>query len=83
MDTTAPNLGDHPWMEHNQTGHRAQLPNIPYWRENGWHPCDGPPPEPDLTHDEALKAPSTSAGSSAVTKSADESATPEDGETVG
>lgn len=39
-------------MEHNVTGHRAQLPDIPYWRANGWNPCDGPTPEPELTRDE-------------------------------
>jgi hypothetical protein len=51
MDTTAPNLSEHPWMEHEETGHRAQLPDIGYWRGAGWHPCDGPPPEPNLTRD--------------------------------
>jgi hypothetical protein len=51
MDTTSPNLSEHPWMEHEETGHRAQLPDIGYWRGNGWHPCDGPPPEPVLTRD--------------------------------
>jgi hypothetical protein len=43
------NTSEHPWMEHDKTGHRAQLPDLPYWRANGWSPCDGPPPEPDLT----------------------------------
>lgn len=45
------NLSEHPWMEHVETGHRAQLPDLPYWRANGWSPCAGPPPEPDLTRD--------------------------------
>ncbi len=49
--TMPPNLSEHPWMEHDKTGHRAQLPDIPYWRANGWEPCDGPPPDPDLTRD--------------------------------
>ena len=41
----------HIWMEHGEHGGRAQLPDIPYWRAAGWEPCDGPPPEPDLTRD--------------------------------
>lgn len=44
-------MSEHPWMEHEQTGHRAQLPDLPYWRENGWNPVDGPHPEPDTLHD--------------------------------
>lgn len=56
MDTT-PSLSEHPWMEHAETGHRAQLPDIPYWRANGWSPVDGPPPEPDLTRDPLLRDP--------------------------
>lgn len=40
------------WMEHEEHGGRAVLPDIPYWRAIGWHPCDGPPPEVDLTRDE-------------------------------
>jgi hypothetical protein len=51
METTTPSLSEHPWMEHEETGLRAQLPDIGYWRGNGWHPCDGPPPEPSLTRD--------------------------------
>ena len=39
------------WMEHEETKHRAQLPDDPYWRGRGWHPCDGPPPEVDTLHD--------------------------------
>jgi hypothetical protein len=46
-------VSDHPWMEHAETGHRAQLPDMPYWRAQGWAPCDGPPPEPDRLHDPA------------------------------
>jgi hypothetical protein len=59
METTAPNLSEHPWMEHEETGHRAQLPDIGYWRGNGWHPCDGPPPEPVLTRDTVEPEPET------------------------
>jgi hypothetical protein len=58
-------VAEHIWMEHDQTHHRAQLPDIPYWRANGWNPCDGPPPEPDLTRAPIDEAP-PSAGSSAV-----------------
>jgi len=43
-----------PWMEHAETGHRAQLPDDPYWRGVGWNPCDGPPPEVDTLHDPDL-----------------------------
>lgn len=41
------------WMEHDETGNRALLPDIAAWRVRGWAPCDGPPPEPDLLHDPA------------------------------
>lgn len=51
------NTSEHPWMEHDKTGHRAQLPDIPYWRANGWEPCDGPHPEPDFTRDTDPEAP--------------------------
>jgi hypothetical protein len=44
-------MSGHIWMEHGEHGGRAQLPDIPYWRARGWEPCDGPPPEPDLTRD--------------------------------
>jgi hypothetical protein len=43
----------HVWMEHGEHGGRAQLPDIPFWRAQGWSPCDGPPPEPDMLHDPA------------------------------
>jgi hypothetical protein len=75
VDTTAPNISEHPWMEHEETGHRAQLPDIPYWRGNGWHPCDGPPPEPLLTHDSAEVEEEP-----AAPKKASKSKTTEDGE---
>lgn len=39
------------WMEHEITHGRQVLPNIEFWRANGWNPCDGPPPERDLTKD--------------------------------
>lgn len=78
--TTAPNLSEHPWMEHAETGHRAQLPDMPYWRANGWSPVEGPPPEPDLTKDPLLRDPEAPAAdeapglSAAQTKKATKSA---------
>lgn len=45
-------LSDHPWMEHSLTHARAQLPDIPYWRANGWDPCEGPYPEVDNTKEQ-------------------------------
>jgi hypothetical protein len=48
---------EHPWMEHDKTGHRAQLPDEPYWRAQGWNPVDAPHPEPDLLHDPVLHDP--------------------------
>lgn len=41
----------HIWMEHAEHGGRAELPDIPFWRAQGWEACDGPPPESDLTRD--------------------------------
>lgn len=49
-------MSKHVWMEHEEHHGRALLPDIPYWRANGWAPCDGPPPEPDLTRDPPDKA---------------------------
>lgn len=49
---------EHPWMEHSETGHRSQLPDLPYWRAMGWTPVDGPHPEPDLTHEPSEAPPS-------------------------
>lgn len=66
MDTS-----EHPWMEHDKTGHRAQLPDLPYWRANGWSPCDGPYPEPDLTRaPDADEAPPSEGPSASPPKSA-------------
>lgn len=46
------------WMQHPETGGRAELPDIAYWRANGWEPTDdGPPPEPDLLRDPPPEAP--------------------------
>lgn len=59
-------------MEHDVHKGRAQLPDIPYWRANGWHPCDGAPALPstlrDPVPDPIPEDPETppSAGSSAV-----------------
>lgn len=49
------NPDGHVWMVHAETGGHAQLPDTPYWRANGWEPCGGPPPEPDLTKDPHLR----------------------------
>lgn len=38
-------------MKHADHGGIADLPDLPYWRNRGWEPADGPPPEPDLLHD--------------------------------
>lgn len=44
-------MSDRIWMEHAEHGGRAELPDLPFWRSQGWQPTDGPPPEPDLTKD--------------------------------
>jgi hypothetical protein len=49
-------VADPIWMEHEETGGRALLPDILAWRGKGWKPADGPPPEPDLLHDPAEPA---------------------------
>lgn len=41
------------WMENEETGGRALLPDVAAWRVRGWKPCDGPPAEEDLLHDPA------------------------------
>jgi len=62
-------LSEHPWMEHDVTKARAQLPDIPYWRANGWNPCDGPYPEPDFTRDPKPESPAeTTARPSAASR---------------
>lgn len=70
------------WMEHGEHGGRALLPDLPYWRANGWQPCGGPPDLPSTLRDpipeRAPEEPETppSAGSSAV-RSEDEELTDE------
>jgi hypothetical protein len=39
------------WMQHTENGNYADLPDLPFWRAQGWEPADGPPPEPDYTRD--------------------------------
>jgi hypothetical protein len=39
------------WMKHAEHGGVADLPDMPYWRSNGWEPTDERPTEPDLLHD--------------------------------
>lgn len=71
----AVDMNEHPWMEHDITGHRAQLPDLPYWRAQGWNPVDGPLPEPDLLRDpvpEADAVKPTEQAESAVTASVSE-----------
>lgn len=71
LPTTVPSLNEHPWMEHEVTGHRAQLPDLDYWRANGWHPVDGPHAEPDRTKDpEPEPEPSTQDGGTKTTTKA-------------
>jgi len=53
----------HIWMEHKDTKGRALLPDIEYWRANGWNPCDGPYPEPDFTRDPPAEATTPSVAS--------------------
>jgi hypothetical protein len=67
-------LSEHPWMRHDTTGHVAQLPDLPYWRANGWQPCDGPPPEPDLTRAPESEPPSSTGVSATQPQPADTSA---------
>ena len=84
-------MTDHIWMEHTAHGGRRELPDIPYWRANGWEPCDGPPPEPDLTRDADTRReddeapPEESAGLSAAQpkKKAAKPALTEESESVG
>lgn len=46
-------MADLIWMENEETGGRALLPDVAAWRVRGWAPCDGPPAEEDLLHDPA------------------------------
>lgn len=39
------------WMRHAETGNLADLPDLPYWRGNGWEPTDERPPELDTLRD--------------------------------
>lgn len=39
------------WMKNAETGGVADLPDLPYWRAQGWEPTDGPPPEPSTLRD--------------------------------
>lgn len=44
-------MADLIWMEHEETGGKALLPDTLLWRSKGWAPTDKPPSEPDLLHD--------------------------------
>jgi len=68
------------WMKHKDHEGIADLPDLPYWRAQGWEPADGPPPEPDLLHDpepeeeqaaEVPEVPEESSGTSSFTGSTD------------
>lgn len=93
MVATSPNLSEHPWMEHEETGHRAQLPDEPYWRAQGWNPVDSPPPEPFLLRDPPdeepaadAKTPSETGSSAAKTRKSAKPAVkpePEEAESIG
>ena len=80
MDTAPPNVSEHGWMEHEATGHRAQLPDLPYWRANGWSPVDGPHPEdnpaldvqPEMAQEVESKPKSTKASKTKSTEDGDE-----------
>lgn len=39
------------WMKHAEHGGIANLPDIPYWRENGWEPTDERPAESNPLRD--------------------------------
>jgi hypothetical protein len=58
------------WMKHAETGGFADLPELPYWRAQGWDPTDERPPEPDTLRDpqpeETTQAPAESLGLSAA-----------------
>lgn len=41
------------WMKNAETGGIADLPDLEYWRANGWKPTDERPAEPDLLRDPA------------------------------
>lgn len=74
------------WMKHAVHGGIADLPDIEYWRAQGWEPTDGPPPEPDLLRDPGVEPPTTEdpetpseTGSSAVRPEADDEELTTDG----
>lgn len=65
------------WMKHAEHGGIANLPDLPFWRAQGWEPADGPPPEPDLTRDplpdtETTEAPEDTSGASSFPNTPDE-----------
>jgi hypothetical protein len=67
------------WMTHAETGGTADLPDIEFWRAQGWEPAGGPPPEPDTLRDPGVEPPPTEdpetppdAGSFAVRPEAEE-----------
>lgn len=49
------------WMKHAEHGGIADLPDLEYWRAQGWEPTDGPPPEPSTLRDPEPEAPAAEA----------------------
>jgi hypothetical protein len=45
------------WMKHAEHDGIADLPDLPFWRAQGWEPTDGPPPEPDTLRDPGVEPP--------------------------
>lgn len=60
-------------MKHADHEGIADLPDLPYWRNRGWEPADGPPAEPDLLHDPAPETPGLTAAPKSTVKSKKES----------
>jgi hypothetical protein len=63
------------WMRHDATGGHAQLPDLPYWRGQGWNPSDPPPADDTLRDPAPAPAPEAPA---ATTKPAATQAKPEE-----
>lgn len=69
-------MNEHPWMRHEETGHLAQLPDIPYWRARGWNPVDAPEPASNLPRDPEPEPPAVEAEPGPETKSTKRAAKP-------
>lgn len=73
------------WMKNAVTGGIADLPDLEYWRANGWEPTDERPTEPDLLRDPPPEAPAEKSPgpSAAKTKKSAAAAKTEEGDSVG